>query len=59
MIEIKGHKLEIDDIVSELDMIGYVVLKVETLQQKEKVSHLVEEMYPYYNEQPQFITLNY
>jgi hypothetical protein len=59
MIEIKGHKLEIDDIVSELDMIGYVVLKVETLQQKEKVSHLVEEMYPYYNEQPRFITLNY
>jgi len=59
MIEIKGHKLEIDDIVSELDMIGYIVLKVETLQQKEKVSHFIEEMYPCYNEQPQFITLNY
>jgi hypothetical protein len=59
MIEIKGHKLEIDDIVSELDMIGYVVLKVETLQQKEKVLHLVEEIYPHYNEQPQFMTLNY
>jgi hypothetical protein len=59
MIEIKGHKLEIDDIVSELDIMGYVVLKVETLQQKEKISHFIEEMYPYYNQQPQFITLKY
>jgi hypothetical protein len=58
-IEINGHEMDIDTIIHELDHLGYIVLKVQTIQQKEKVSVLIDEMYPYYNDQPQFITLNF
>ena len=59
MLVIDEHKLEIDKVITELDLLGYVVIKVDTLQQREEVSNFLDKMYPYHNERPNFITLHY
>lgn len=58
-IEIGEQKIDIDDIISALDDEGYIVLKVNSLEKKEKINKFLEELYPNYNDRPEFITLNF
>lgn len=58
-ITIEDQKIDIDDVISALDDEGYIVLKVESMEQKDKINKFLEELYPYYNSRPEFITLNF
>jgi hypothetical protein len=58
-ITIEDQKIDIDDVISALDDEGYIVLKVHSMEQKDKINKFLEELYPHYNSRPEFITLNY
>ena len=58
-IEIGEQKIDIDDIISALDDEGYIVLKMQSMEHKDKMNKFLEELYPHYNSRPDFITLNY
>ena len=55
-ITIEDKKIDIDDVISALDDEGYIVLRVDSMEQKDKISKFLEELYPHYNSRPEFIT---
>lgn len=58
-IKVEDQNIDIDDIISALDDEGYIVLRVDSIEKKDKINKLLEDLYPHYNSRPEFFTLNF